>query len=313
MKKKFSQFSTYDEQIGKLRAKGLIILDEEGAKKTLKGIGYYDLIHGYRGPFIDPDTRLYIGNTTFEDILALYLFNKRIRLVSYGYMGDFEMAMHEAISYSFCQVYGDDQTAYLDPDNFNLKSNKRMKAFSHLREGLTDLVMHNRTHEYVAYQRKVHGNVPLWVAMKTFSFGQLSTFYSLLPFGLQSRIIKRFPFICENDLEQYLKCFTFFRNVCAHNGRLFSFRIENHFPDTQTHRHLGIPKDGKNFVLGKQDYFGLVIAFKYLLPEDEFRKFVYEVKTVIDEYFLLSQRLKNSLFDYLGFPSNWLDVVDVPK
>lgn len=308
-----NRFLTYDEQMGELDRHGLIITDRGKAKETLSRIGYRDLIGEYKRPFIDPETRKYLGNTTFDDILALYDFDKNLRNYDYGLFGDIETHLRQVISYSFCQLYGINQSAYLDLNNYNIVSNNQQKAAEQLLVPLANVVESNTTHEYIVHQREKYGNVPIWAIMKHFSFGQLSTFYSLLPTTLQYKIVKHFPGVLENDLGQYLKCLTPFRNICAHGDKLFSFRLQLDFPDTKVHKNLGIELKGKQNVYGKHDFFGLVIAFKYLLPDNEFRKYVAGLKTIIADYFLASQRLKDDLFGYLGFPSNWEDILDCEK
>lgn len=60
---------------------------------------------------------------------------------------------------------------------------------------------------------------------------------------------------------------------CFHNERLYSFRIQIDFPDTILHEKLGITKKGIQYLLGKRDLFGLVIAFRFLLPKKDFLEF----------------------------------------
>ena len=61
-------FLTYDDQIKKLTAdKQMKITDPAYAKTILKDIGYFSLIGGYKTPFIDPMTRVYQNDTSFED------------------------------------------------------------------------------------------------------------------------------------------------------------------------------------------------------------------------------------------------------
>ena len=65
-------FLTYDQQLDKLQnEKKLQIHDRAAAKEILKNIGYFSLIGGYKTPFINPMTRIYQNNTSFEDIYAL--------------------------------------------------------------------------------------------------------------------------------------------------------------------------------------------------------------------------------------------------
>ena len=42
-------------------------------------------------------------------------------------------------------------------------------------------------HAYVVYQRKTYGNVPMWVIMKTLTFGQMSKMYSFLTTSIEKR------------------------------------------------------------------------------------------------------------------------------
>lgn len=70
--------------------------------------------------------------------------------------------------------------------------------------------------------------------INTLTYGQISKLYTLLPSQIQSSISKNFPHVKEKTLEQYLKILTLFRNVCAHNERLYSFRTQIDFPGHQT-------------------------------------------------------------------------------
>ena len=95
----------------------------------------------------------------------------------------------------------------------------------------------------------------------------------LLPFSLQSAVAQEYPHVNEKELEQFLRCLTFYRNVCAHNECLYCFSSRRDIPDTNLHRKLNIPKTGTQYTQGKRDYFALVIAFRYLLSDDSFKKF----------------------------------------
>lgn len=306
------QFLSYQEQIDKLKKeKGLTMNDPEAFKQALERIGYYNLIGGYKLPFIDPSTRVYL-RTTSEDILALHDLDERLSLESYGSIRKIEITMRQIISYCFCLAYGDSQSAYLKLSNYRCASKNDVKVISRLTNNLANVITNNTTHPYIVYQRSMHNNVPLWVAMKTLSFGQLSTFYSFLHSSVQSKIIKYFHRIKEDDLEQYLKGLTAWRNATAHGEPLYSFRIQLDFPDTELHKSMEIPKKGKQYVRGKRDFFGLMISFRYLLSDEDFRKFVLTVESLLKGYFAKSQRLGNKIFDYLGLPMNWMDILIAP-
>lgn len=299
-------FLTYEKQIEKLvKEKHLLISNPDYAKSALTNIGYFSLIGGYKTPFIDPMTRVYLNHTTFEDILALYQFDFALRELVFKYLCQIECKMRQLISYAFCSRHGERQTAYLDSENYN-HNRKNDADIAKLIRLLSYHANKNTEHKYLVHQRNVYHNVPLWVLINALTYGQVSKFYTLLPFQLQSDVSKEFPGVNEKELEQYLKILTLFRNVCAHNERLYSFRIQVDFPDTLLHEKLGIPKKGNQYLFGKRDLFGLVIAFRYLLPRQDFLAFKQALIHIIGGYAKSSSRIsENMLFSMMGFPVNW--------
>lgn len=302
-------FLTYDLQLDKLsNEKKLVIADIGKAKQILKNIGYFSLVGGYKTPFIDPMTRIYRNGTKFEDIYALYLFDKALRELVFQYLCQIEQRMRQLISYSFCKVYGEQQSAYLSTASFNANARnmldiKKLIQIFHYQANV------NCEHPYIVHQRNVYQNVPLWVLIHTLTYGQISHFYALLPFSVQSDISKEFPMVTEQKLAKYLKIITLFRNVCAHNERLYSFRLHIDFPDTVLHAKLGIAKSGNQYLQGKRDLFGLVIALRYMLLRAEFIEFKHSLRKLLKNYVQQSSQIGEAkLLDIMGFPMNWMDI-----
>ena len=139
------------------------------------------------------------------------------------------------------------------------------------------------------------------------TFGQLSNMYSFLNPREKAKVSKTYHHVSEKELEQYLSALTLFRNTCAHKERLFSFRLrKRNFPDTVLHAKMNIPKKGNQYTQGKADYFGLVIAFRYLLSREDFLAFKASLKKLIDSYCQKNTRLsKEELLNEMGMPSDW--------
>lgn len=113
-------FLSYTDQLHKLEFdKGLIVSNKVAAENALKNLSYYALIGGYKQPFIDIHTRKYVGNTTFEDIVALQQFDEELRELFFKYLCRVEQKMRSLISYHFTMQYGESQTAYLTEANYN--------------------------------------------------------------------------------------------------------------------------------------------------------------------------------------------------
>lgn len=301
-------FLTYNQQLHKLSVdKGLQITDPDDARLALKRIGYFALIGGYKTPFIDPMTRVY-QHASFEDIYALYQFDRDLRELTFKYLCEIEQELRQLISYSFCLRYGEQQIHYLSPRNYN-QTSMNGKDIAKLIGILGKLANINTDHEYLVHHRTVYHNVPLWVVMNALTFGQISRFYSLMQFGLQSNVSKEFVNVNERELGCYLKNLTLFRNACAHNERLYSFKLKMDFPDTLLHYKMNIPKKGNQYLQGKRDYFGLIIAFRYLLPDERFRAYKNELTRLIGRYCDSSTRLTEiELLTMMGCPHNWKSI-----
>lgn len=302
-------FLTYEQQLHKLIIeKHLIIKDIDFAKQKLCDIGYFSLIDGYKAPFRDPMTRVYFPFTTFEDIFALYQFDSFLRELIFQHLCMIEKKMRNLISYAFCSSHGELQQEYLSPTNYNYIP-KNKQGIHKLIRILDRLANSNTDYEYLIHQRKIYSNVPLWVLVNALTFGQLSKIYSFLPFQLQSSISRSFVHVNEKALEQFLRSLVLYRNVCAHNERLFSHKVYSDIPDTLLHKKLKIPQTGTQFVMGKRDLFSIVIAFRYLLPKNDFLIFKHRLSKLIDKYLKSSSCIQEQqLLPLMGFPQNWKDI-----
>lgn len=299
-------YLTINQQIAKLSGdKGLIIRDTAFAENMLMNIGYFSLIGGYKSLFINPMTRKYDQPTTFEDVVALYQFDDELRHLSFKHLMQVEQKLRQLISDSFCSHFGEQQSYYLSASSYN-PSRKLGPDIAKLINMLDYHANRNTEKTYLVHQRTVYHNVPLWVTTKVLTFGQLSKFYQLLQFKQQSDISKCYEHVTEKNLGQYLANLTLFRNVCAHNERLFSFRLQKDFPDTALHHKMKISKKGAQYLQGKRDYFGLVIAFRYLLPKKDFLAYKKALRNLINSYTRKSSRIsKADLLSQMGFPANW--------
>lgn len=69
----------------------MLFEDEEYAKTVLSKIDYYTLINGYKELFLEKTDRgaiitphQYISGTKIEDIVSLYDFDKKLRVILYN-------------------------------------------------------------------------------------------------------------------------------------------------------------------------------------------------------------------------------------
>lgn len=301
-------FSTFSEQIDLLtNEKHLVISDRQSAEEVLKRIGYFPLFGGYKHLFRVPLTKKYKDGTTFDEIVALYDFDSELRELFFKYLLQIERHLRSLMSYYFSEKYGEAQTAYLDQHNYN-NSRQNQKIIVRLLATLQRAVT-TTDYIYINYYRTTYGNIPLWVLINVLTFGNLSKMYKVFPQSLRSKICKDFGIINQRQLEQFLSVLTKFRNVCAHGERLFTYRTIDNISDLPLHQNLSIPKNGIQYVYGKNDLFAVVIAFRYLLPKENFysfkRKLTIEIKKVSKKLIHITEA---ELLEHMGFPANWKDI-----
>ena len=307
-------FLSFDDQITHLvDNKSLIVTDRDYAKSMLQQIGYFGLIGGYKTPFKNPTTKKYRDGTTFEDIVALYKFDESLRELFLKYILQIERHLRSLLSYYFTEKYGEQQTHYLNSANY-LPNPQVAADVRRLISTLGNLANNNSDYSYINHQRQAHSNVPLWVLVNAVTFGSLSKFYSLVTQDLKVKVSKNFEKVNEKQLRQYLSVITKFRNVCAHNERLFSYQTQDDIPNTALHQKLGLPKNGTQYSCGKRDLFAMVISFRYLLPTQEFKTFKASLAQTIRQYLDASPAMAEAtLYQYMGFPQNWKKITSYKK
>lgn len=283
------------------------------AESMLRQVGYFSLIGGYKAPFKNPTTKQFKDGTRFEDIVSLYKFDENLRELFLKYILQVERHIRSLLSYYFIEKHGEQQTQYLDLANYT-QDLRFASNVAQLIAVLDKLANRNSDYPYIDHQRNTYGNVPLWVLVNGITFGTLSKFYSYTTQDIKAKISKNFDGVNEKQLEQYLCVITKFRNVCAHNERLFSYRTRNDIPNTVIHQKLCIPQHGTQYICGKRDLFAVVIAFRYLLPDVDFKKFKISLTRVLKHYLELPGAMpEGDLYQYMGFPNNWKKITSFRK
>lgn len=123
-------FKNIDEQIEILKNRNLLFLNEESAKVNLKRYGYYEIINGYKKPFLknpNNDNDGFKEYTTFEHIYALYNLDKNFRTAVIASLEDFEQNFRQVLSYTISEKISDNQDKYLAKSHYNTGKYKTYK------------------------------------------------------------------------------------------------------------------------------------------------------------------------------------------
>lgn len=202
-----------------LKKRGLNIRDEEIAKYYLQFIGYYRL-SAYFLSFQDVSNsdspHQFKQNTTFEDILNLYIFDRKLRLLVLDAIERIEVAIKASISNTMSQ----DSNAHWFMENNNFKTDFKHQEFI---DKLKKDVEQNKREEFISHYRNKYNSPelsPSWMVFEILSFGTVSFIFKNLELQSQKKTAKLFD-LDKKIMSSWLHSMSYFRNLCAHHCRIW--------------------------------------------------------------------------------------------
>ena len=307
-------FLTYEQQIKKLTEKGMEIPDKDYATQLLKNNSYFSMLSGYKQPFKKRDGT-YKKGVSIKDIHALYKFDEDLRHIFLEYILIVERKIKSLLSYAFSERFGFSQNSYLNAGNFDydVKDTGKIKAVNELVSVLTKITTPPFQYKYIKHQHEEHGNIPLWVTVKALTFGNISKMYSLSIPSIKTSVSKEFSNVSEGELERMLDVLSRFRNICAHDERLYDFRLnKKEIWDTDVHSQLNVKKQKGKYTQGKNDLFAVLIALTYLIDQAMIVELCNKIKFQIDALCGVSNFVPyEKLLKQMGFPKNWEEIAEI--
>ena len=319
MVRKLKPFKTYRQQLKILRNRGLKIGNGSRAIRILSSENYYSLINGYKDLFLETDKsgkpispEKYKSGSTFEEIYQLYCFDRDLRNVLIEYLLKFEKSIKTKIAYRFSEKYGQPNT-YLQMSNFSRDPEKLkdvLQLIAIISSIISDKAKYNNP---IKHYLDNHDGVPLWVLVNYLTIGNIQNFYYCLDNSLREKIAKDFSIdyskdyrlnihITSDDLQNILKTATLFRNVCAHEERLYKYRIYSTPKSSKIAKKLNIP--GKYLENG--NLFCIVSFLKLVLSKRDHKTLISKIKRLFNQYEQNFSSVNFSkVLDTMGFPNNW--------
>lgn len=210
---------TYAQQIKHLRDSGMLIADDALAEYWLRHVSYYRL-SAYWLYFEHPKSTTgprFREGTTFDDVTALYDFDRALRRLVMRGTEHVEVALRGSWAYQLAHAGG--PHAYLQASLY-----RSAKEFQSSRLKLQQAVARS-SETYIDHYRQRYAKPklpPVWMVAEMMSFGQLSRWYTnLSDRGLRNRIAAPLG-LPETVLVPLVRHVTDMRNICAHHGRLWN-------------------------------------------------------------------------------------------
>lgn len=313
----------------KLRNDKGIICNGSSHKKILVRAGYFNIVNGYKTPFVSGQDsngkHLYISGTSIEQLQAVKQFDEKLRSFLLRYITQVEEETRTLAGYKFDECNDNGNIPWYSTDAYspNRSLQEKMSVISNAYSELS------KSHvDYVSFYMDNHKQIPTWIMFKVVNF---STFIDLVRHSKTdvSHSLCRLYGIEDEQGHPNVKLLIGslhwmrkIRNSCAHNERVYCL--------TRTNEKRGntgriIEKYFKMLNSGytrnlEQKLFDLFVYFKYYLPQNEYKQFISELKTMLIN---LQSKIHPHAFEYvrgqmgiralddldilLGFPKDDID------
>lgn len=211
---------TIDEHIQQLRDRGLNIADDVLAKHYLAHVSYYRLA-GYWWPMqSDKVKHLFKENSKFEDVVALYNFDRELRVLLFDVIEKIEISLRTKLiyhlSHEFDPWWFQNTTIFQD-------SGALIETLASIKEEV------DRSKDtFIKEHKKIYKDdlrfPPAWKTLELTSFGSLSKLYGNLKNTIKSKdnIAQELGAVNHTYLPSWLQSIAQIRNYCAHHSRLWN-------------------------------------------------------------------------------------------
>lgn len=229
---------SFDNQLDLLIEHGLVCCDRRPAVSALRRIGYYRFsAYGYSfRDFLPPEERgiqtpahyrseQLVPGTTFEEVMALWQFDRKLRLLTLDAMETIEVALRTQLAY----VLGErDPFGHLRPDSLGPRAAEEEPSDPAVTRHAAWLDAHGRdieakkSEDLLRHNLAKYEDLPIWIAVETMDFGRCVRLFHILKRADQTRIAAQFGVDDGPLFESWARAMNYVRNVCAHHSRFWN-------------------------------------------------------------------------------------------
>lgn len=278
----------FDQLIAHLRVEhGLQIADKVHAKSILQRINYYRL-SAYGIGLYQPDNKeLFVDGITIEHLYSLHQFDCRLRNIITPVIEAIEIELRARISHHMVLKYGSevhkDSSVFINKftrkgENIYDMTIKRFDAAVEKGKNMPCVKHHND---------KYGGHFPFWAAVELFSFGMLSSLYSVM------KNEDRFDIAVQYNtdgakLSSWMLSLIEVRNICAHYGRIYNMPLA---------QRPFLYREYKKYASNK--IFPVLLTMKRINTNHLlWKSFSDNLESLIAEY-------PEAKLSFMGFPNHW--------
>lgn len=287
------EYKSNEELINYLLSKGVIVSNKKDALEKIERYTYYSIVNTYKNIFKDKNGN-YINNVSFDEIYALFEFDKNLKNIVLKYCLEIETVIKSIMANQISKVY--DIKDYLNTSNWDNRINTDIKE-SLLKKINKEIEKDYNVHTAVTHYIDNYGFVPPFVLVKILTFDVASSYYGLLKQSDRQAIAKYFK-ISDKLLKQILKNLTIIRNIAAHSDRLYNYTSKF---------YLSFKIIDKNYIKSDNitNLYMVIRCMEKLLTKEQYEELY---NSICEEIGKLENKLKsieiNNTTKIMGFPTN---------
>lgn len=280
-----------EDQISLLKSRGLIFVDESYATQVLEHISYYRFAAYLRPMEANQTTRQLRVGTSFENVLAIYEFDAKLRTLVFDAIQKIEISIRSKMIHEFSLTYGAfwffNESCFIDKHRFVEGMNVLEKELSRSKdEFIKEHIAKYGTAEYP----------PAWKTLELATFGTISKlFANFSNIKLKKKIARSYGIPQHEILESWTAAIGPLRNCCAHHSRLWNRK----FPITpQLPTSMRMPWIA-NLNVSKNKLYAALCCVAYMLNTiDGNNTFALDLTNLVNAYPMVS-------ISAMGFPVGW--------
>ncbi len=282
---------TAAQMIQKLQSDGLQITDAQRAERYMQTIGYFRL-KAYMHPFLlsPKSAHRFKPGTTFDNVLTLYRFDKKLRLLIFNELEKIEVALRCAIVNTITEHSG--SIFWMTEAQHFSSSVRYEQSITLIRKEL-----YGSREDFVVHFRRSYADPfpPSWIVAEILPLGILTNiFTNLKSAALQKAVAQSFALPLPVFIS-WLTTITLMRNACCHHARVWNKdnSITPALPKHITRPWVSVIPDPNRV------YYNLCII-RYLLniisPDNDMPT---KIQTLLAAYPSID-------IAAMGFPADWL-------
>lgn len=253
------------ELVKLLQCRQLIVSDCNRAERYIQSIGYYRL-SAYMHPFLltPKSNHVFKNGTNFNQVLRLYRFDKKLRILLFNEIEKIEIAVREAVMNMTADRTGDvfwltTHSHFHDQNIFHNSLNLLKKEYDKSTE---DFIEHFKN-------RYLEPFPPAWILGELLPMGNVNIYYrNLKDKTLKKRIAKCFH-LHAPVFESWLTVLTLTRNACCHHSRVWN-KVNKIIPNDMH----GMTRPWISLASDKRRIYYNICIIKYFLdiisPDNDF-------------------------------------------